>query len=146
MFDLATFNELYKLHEPVFREHAFKIQSTHKDIKTLEDLFSNFLNRSNQQESHNIWKCNRMAPARLLRKLFPSLKRIPTTGISPERYLSIDTAKAQPYPIPDTECSNAFIVQLDGTRTIVLRPTSECRHICRTVSIRLPRSYVCKYI
>lgn len=139
------FYNLYKENENIFKQDAYKIQSTNKNIKNLDDLFESFINKTNVDKSHNILRCNRMIPARLLRKLFPRLDKHPATGINLERYLSIDSPKADPYPIPDAECSHMFIIQGHGTRQILLRPTQECRHICRTLSVRLTANYACKY-
>lgn len=121
------------------------MQSSSKMVKNLDDLFREHLNRTHDLQSHTMWRCNRMEPARALRQLFPRPSRLPANGIALERFLAIDTIGAPPYPMPDTECSNMFAIQVAGVRTVVLRPTSECRHKCRTVSVRLPPSYVCKF-
>lgn len=86
-----------------------------------------------------------MRPARMLRKIFPKPQKIPSNGISLERFIAIDTPLASPYRIPDTECPNIFIVQATGKRIIILRPTAECSSKCRTLSVRLPTSYVLLY-
>lgn len=128
----------------MFVHDANKVQSTNRNIKTLKDLFTDFLNDTHQLESHTLWRCNRMNPAQILRQIVPKPKRLPNSGMSIERYLAIDTASAPPYRIPDVDCSSIFVIQLKGTRTILLRPTTECKHKCRTISVRLPQSYVCK--
>lgn len=131
-------------HLDVFVNDANKVQSTNRNIKTLKDLFTDFLNDTHQLDSHTLWRCNRMNPAQILRQLVPKPDRLPNSGMSIERYLAIDTASAPPYRIPDVDCSSIHIIQLKGTRTILLRPTTECKHKCRTISVRLPQSYVCK--
>lgn len=144
-----TFKNLYSNNEQYFKQDAYKIYSTNQNILNLDDLFNDFheFNRTKPQtQSHNLLKCNRMTPARLLRTIFPKPTIIPPTGVSLERFLAIDTPRAKPYRIPDTECSNVFIVQGYGKRIIILRPTSECRSMCRTLSVTLPPSYVCKYL
>lgn len=146
---LQNLKNLYVNNEKHFKQDAFKIESTNPVIHNLDDLFADFneFNRTKQQdESHNLLKCNRMVPARILRKLFPKPSIMPPTGISLERFLAIDTPRSKPYRIPDTECSNVFILQGYGKRIIILRPTTECRSMCRTLSVTLPPSYVCKYI
>lgn len=140
------FHTHFEAHKNVYEQDAFKVQSTNKHIKNLNDLFVDFLNftqERTQEKSHNLWRCNRMNPLRLLRKLISLPDRMPNTGMSIERYLAIDTADAPSYSIPDTDCSNMFIYQLKGLRTIVLRPTSECKDKCRTISVRLQESVVC---
>lgn len=146
--NLQSFKNLYHNNEHQFKQDAYKIDSTNNEILNLDDLFKDFneFNRTKRQiESNNILKCNRMGPARVLRQLFPKPTIMPMTGISLERFVAIDTPRAKPYRIPDTECSNVFIVQGYGKRIIILRPTSECRSKCRTLSVTLPPSYVRKY-
>jgi hypothetical protein len=134
-------HELYQANEAVFRQDAFRVDSTNPTIKNLDNLFQNFLNSTNQAESHSVWRCNRMAPARLLRNLFPLPSKFPKTGISLERYIAIDTPNAAPFRIPDAECANMFLIQAFGVRNILLRPTQECRSVCKTLSVRLPATY-----
>lgn len=156
--DLTMLNNLYLSHKQIYERDAFKVQSTNRNINNLRELFDDFLNkthginknendnkRQQQEESHNMWRCNRMNPLRLLRQIITHPKRLPLTGMSIERYIAIDTPAAPSYPFPDMECSNIFAIQLKGTRTIVLRPTGECQHQCRTISVRLPASYVLMY-
>lgn len=142
---LKHFMEIYSNNKDVFERDAFKVKSSHDGIRNLKDLGTELLNRTHRLESHNIWRCNRMDPARLLRKYFPHPKRFPQTGTSLERFLLFDTPEANPYRIPDTECANVFLTQVRGNRKIVLKPTQECKTDCRTLSIRLPTSYVCEY-
>lgn len=141
---LRHFLDIYGHHKDVFEKDAFQVRSSHEKIHDIIDLGTEILNRTHHPESHNVWRCNRMEPARLLRKYFPHPKRFPQTGTSLERFLLFDTPEAKPYRIPDTECSNVFLTQVQGNRKIVLKPTQECRTECRTLSIRLPTSYVCK--
>ncbi|KAJ6640264.1 hypothetical protein Bhyg_13014 [Pseudolycoriella hygida] len=143
--DIKTLNEIYTNHLDVFVNDANRVQSTNKNIKTLKDLFADFLNDTHQLDSHTLWRCNRMNPAQILRQIIPKPKRLPNSGMSIERYLAIDTAAAPPYRIPDVDCSSIFVIQLKGTRTILLRPTTECKHKCRTISVRLPQSYVLNF-
>lgn len=143
---LRHFLDIYGHHKDLFDKDAFRVKSTNDVVRNLIDLGTELLNRTNRPESHNIWRCNRMEPARLLRKYFPHPKRFPQTGTALERFLMFDTPEAKPYRIPDTECSNVFLTQVRGNRKIVLMPTQECKSECRTLSIRLPTSYVCEWI
>ncbi|XP_017871925.1 PREDICTED: uncharacterized protein LOC108619704 [Drosophila arizonae] len=102
----------------------------------------NFLHLST---AHNLWRCNRMLPARLLRPIFARPLRLPSMSVALERYVAIDTAQAPAYTLPDTECPNVYVHQAVGTRFIILRPTSECRQRCRTLSMRLSQSFVLNY-
>lgn len=136
--------KLYTINRDTFQRDAFRVQSTNREITNLDELFNDF-NRTHHEQSHNLWRCNRMQPARLIRRLFTRPERLPKTGIALERYVMIDTPNAASYTLPDTECSNMYVQQALGTRFIILRPTPECRHKCRTLSVRLPQSFVLSY-
>lgn len=130
-----------------FRKNAFRVSSTNRVIRNLDDLFIDFLGERNrtdkQRESHNLLRVNRMEIARVLRKLFPKPLNLPATGINLERFVAIDTPTAQSYRIPDPECSNVVLMQGEGSRIIVLRPTTECRNVCRTLTVKLAAGHVC---
>lgn len=86
-----------------------------------------------------------MTPGRLIRTLFPRPYIISEwSGQSIERYVMIDGPKADPYVLPNPECSYVILVQGTGQRTIILKPSKECGDLCRTVSVILKPSYVCK--
>lgn len=137
--NLSSLVKIYKNNESIFKRE--KIQSTNKNIKNFDNLINDFTNKTHQIESHSLYRINRMIPARILRKYLP---KMPSNGINLERFLAIDTAQASPYRIPDCECSNIFVVQAMGSRIITLRPTSECRSKCRTISVKLAPSHACK--
>uniref|UniRef100_A0A1B0DJS8 Uncharacterized protein n=1 Tax=Phlebotomus papatasi TaxID=29031 RepID=A0A1B0DJS8_PHLPP len=124
---VANIYEIFLANEDIFRRDAYRVLSSNHKIKNMMDLANDFLNTTHQAESHSIWRCNRMHPARILRGLFPRPQQLKDTGMSLERVLLIDTPAANPYRLPDMECSNVFVIQAAGTRTFILRPTSECR-------------------
>lgn len=142
--DLSHFYNIYASNHQIFQRDAYRVHSTNQDVHNLEDLFGQF-NSSWTQQAHNLWRCNRMLPARLLRPIFARPTRLPSMGVALERYVAIDTAQAPAYTLPETECPNVYIHQAVGTRFIILRPTSECRHRCRTLSLRLTQSFVREY-
>ncbi|XP_059609478.1 uncharacterized protein LOC132256901 [Phlebotomus argentipes] len=145
LVSMAKIYDIILANKATFRRDAFRVYSSNHNIRNVMDLANDFLNTTLQAESHNVWRCNRMHPARLLRGLFPCPQRLPKTGMALERFLLVDTPAANPYRLPDMECSNVFVIQAAGSRTIILRPTSECRSKCRTLSVRLPTSYVLIY-
>ncbi|XP_041452045.1 uncharacterized protein LOC121405440 [Drosophila obscura] len=159
--DLSDFYNIYASNHVIFQRDAYRVHSTNQGVHNLEDLFGQF-NSSNSgsgssdmntkadpptwtQQAHNLWRCNRMLPARLLRPIFARPSRLPSLGVALERYMAIDTSQAPAYTLPETECPNVYVHQAVGTRFIILRPTSECRHRCRTLSIRLTQSFVLSY-
>ncbi|KAI8128083.1 hypothetical protein CVS40_2564 [Lucilia cuprina] len=141
--ELQDVYNMYLRHQDIFERDAFRVHSTNRDVTNLEELFNQF-NQTILAETHNLWRCNRMLPARLLRKLIARPSTLPSS-LALERYMAIDTPQAQSYTLPDTECPHVYIQQALGTRFIILRPTSECRHRCRTLSIRLPQSFILSY-
>lgn len=140
---MHDFYEIYARNHEIFQRDAFRVQSTNSDVTNLEQLFNHF-NQTVKMENHNLWRCNRILPARLLRQLIGRPSVLPSS-VALERFMTIDTPQAPSYTLPDTECPHVYIQQAMGTRFIILRPTSECRQRCRTLSMRLPQSFVCKY-
>ncbi|XP_020803740.1 uncharacterized protein LOC110180417 [Drosophila serrata] len=146
--DLGDFYNIYASNHKIFQRDAYRVHSTNQGVHNLEDLFGQFNSSAPPtwtQQAHNLWRCNRMLPARLLRPIFARPTRLPSMGVALERYIAIDTAQAPAYTLPETECPNVYVHQAVGTRFIILRPTSECRHRCRTLSLRLTQSYVLSY-
>ncbi|KAH8361290.1 hypothetical protein KR200_006637 [Drosophila serrata] len=146
--DLGDFYNIYATNHKIFQRDAYRVHSTNQGVHNLEDLFGQFNSSAPPtwtQQAHNLWRCNRMLPARLLRPIFARPTRLPSMGVALERYIAIDTAQAPAYTLPETECPNVYVHQAVGTRFIILRPTSECRHRCRTLSLRLTQSYVLSY-
>ena len=142
---IESLHALYEQHKEIFQRDAFNVQSTTDQIQNLDELFKHFLNESSPHtESHSLWRINRMTPARLLRKLVPSVRLPVNAAIGIERYVAIDLG-TQSYALPTTDCSNMFIYQAKGERTIVLRPTAECIQQCRTISVRLKENVFCEY-
>ncbi|KAH8421349.1 hypothetical protein KR009_002640 [Drosophila setifemur] len=166
--DLRDFYNIYASNHKIFQRDAYRVHSTNQGVHNLEDLFGQFNSSSSTskgsgaesgappgeaaesvptwtQQAHNLWRCNRMLPARLLRPIFARPTRLPSMGVALERYVAIDTAQAPAYTLPETECPNVYVHQAVGSRFVILRPTSECRHRCRTLSLRLAQSYVLSY-
>ncbi|ALC49049.1 CG4558 [Drosophila busckii] len=144
-FDLSDFYNIYAKNLKIFQRDAYRVHSTNQDVNNLEDLFGQFNSSSDSSNAHNLWRCNRMLPVRLLRPIFARPLRLSSMGVALERYVAMDTAKAPAYTLPETECPNVYVHQAVGTRFIILRPTSECRQRCRTLSLRLAPSFVLNY-
>lgn len=140
-------HQIYTENRQIFHENAYKIESTQSIIQNVDDLFENVLNESSiRDDSHNLWRINRMTPARILRKLFPKPPGLPeTAGIGVERFIAIDSANSISYTLPVTDCSNMFVYMAKGMRTIHLRPTNECQTKCRQLHIRLDENSYREY-
>lgn len=139
---------MYQSHRQIFQQDAFKVQSTDNRIADLDGLFHVILNGSDNTSpvtSHNVWRINRMAPARVLRALFPPPKTLPqNAGIDIERIITFDiSGGGMPYRLPTTDCSNMFVYQAIGSRVIHLQPTNECAQQCRRLTVKLEQNYTC---
>lgn len=140
---LQNIQNMYKNNSKVFNEDAQKIISSDKNLTKIEDILS--FSPSKNMNTHISWRINRMAPARILRKVFPRPASISSwSGQSTERYVMIDEAKALPYVFPNPECSYVLLTQGFGERTIILKPSQECSGHCRTISTVLKPMYSCK--
>lgn len=146
---IAQIHRLYQQHHEIFRQEAYKVHSTDVNIANLDQLFDVMLNNSKKgirKRSHNLWRINRMTPARLLRALFPAPRTIPLhAGIDIERYIAFDVNGGVTYQLPSTDCSNMFVYQAIGSRVIHLQPTGECRQQCRRLTVQLKQNHTCKY-
>lgn len=115
--------QLYRQNRKVFQNDARRIFSTDWRVADLDNLFDVLLNKSGAWESrpsHSIWRVNRMAPARILRAIFPQPKTLPLhSGISIERYIANDINGGVTYQFPSYDCSNMFVHQAIGTRMII---------------------------
>lgn len=100
---------------------------------------------SKSSKTHTSWRINRMMPARIVRSLFPRPYFISQrSGQSMERFIMVDEPSAEAYSLPNLECSYVVIIQGSGERTIILKPSKECGNSCKTVSVVLKPSFVCK--
>lgn len=141
--------QLYRQNRNVFQIDAYKVFSTDSRIVNLDNLFDVLLNKSGaspSKPSHNLWRINRMAPARLLRTIIPQPKTLPLhSGIDIERYITIDIDGGVTHQMPNTDCSNMFVHQAIGARMIYLQPTSECKNQCRRLSVQLKQNQICNF-
>lgn len=133
----------------MFRQEAYRVRSTERNVANLDQLFDVMLNKSGKSDttpSNNMWRINRMTPARILRALFPAPKTIPmNAGIDIERYLAFDLNGGVTYQLPSTDCSNMFVYQAIGSRIIHLEPTIECKQQCRRITVKLKQNHTCKH-
>lgn len=132
----------------MFRKEAYRVRSTDSAVANLDQLFNVMLNRSGKSDtkrSNNLWRINRMTPARILRKLFPAPPLPTNAGIDIERYVAFDIAGGVTYQLPSTDCSNMFVYQAIGSRIIHLEPTIECKQQCRRITVKLKPNHTCKH-
>ncbi|KAG5886969.1 hypothetical protein JTB14_006612 [Gonioctena quinquepunctata] len=140
---IETLQKMYEENTDVLQEEERKFKSINPTNMNLKDIFSNNVLSS---KTHISWRITKMTPARLIRQIFPKPFFLPDrSGQSVERFLMVDGSKAEPYLLPNTECSYIFMIQGSGERTIILRPSRECATKCRTVSVLLKPSHVLWY-
>lgn len=142
---LKTLQELYENNTNVLNKEAYFIHSNNYNFKHIQDIL--LLNSENHQYSdlHISWRINRMGSARVVRSIFPRPYIISEwSGQSIERYIMIDGPEAPAYPLPNPDCSYVFVIQGSGERVIILKSSPECSSQCKTVSVLLKPSYVCK--
>lgn len=142
---LKNLQELYQNYSSELNTDKRRLKVTPSSIKSLNKLLG--VNEHNLSSNIHIqWRINKMAAARIVRKLFPRPSFLPErSGQAVERFLTIDGPNAGPYELPNTECSYVFLIQGSGERTISLKPSNECNDKCRTVSIVMKPSYVLLY-
>lgn len=137
--------KLYKNNMNIMNNDADNIKSNNPHLLHIWDLLDISLNESST--THIAWRINRMVPGQAIRTLFHRPFIVSEwSGQSIERYIMMDGSQAEPYVLPNTECSYIFVVQGAGERTVILRPSRECVNHCKTVSVLLKPSHVCKYI
>lgn len=145
---LPLLHSMYMENRKNFKENAYKVYSTNTNIQNLDHLFDALLlnkTKYDDKTSHNLWRVNRMAPARILRTIFPTPKSLPLhAAIGIERYIAFDTVHSASYRLPTADCSNMFVYQARGSRTIHLQPTKECEQQCRRTSVRLKENFIRK--
>ncbi|XP_018335085.1 uncharacterized protein LOC112906734 [Agrilus planipennis] len=146
---VVTFSELqaiYNAHKEIFDSNAYQIKSSNSSIETIRDLFFNYRESTMDSKFHATWRINRMAPAKLIRKVFPRPQVINRwSGQSIERFIFMDGPHTSSYLFPNPECSYVFLIQGSGNRNIILKPTMECSHSCKTISVILHQSQVLWY-
>lgn len=134
---------LYYSNKMVIDQHAGHVKSN-KNISYVENLLE--LEMTESSDTHISWRINRMLPAQIIRSLFPRPRMISEwSGQSIERYVMIDGPKSEGFTLPNFECSYVSVTQGSGERTVVLKPTKECGHKCRSISVILKENYTLWY-
>lgn len=142
---LETLKTLYKNNTDVLEKEANLIRSNNRRFTHIQSILE--INPENHESSdlHISWRVNRMGPARIVRSIFPRPYIISEwSGQSIERYVMFSGPKAPAYSLPNTDCSYVFVIQGSGERVVILKPSPECSGQCKTVSVLLKPSYVCK--
>ncbi|CAL1269691.1 unnamed protein product [Larinioides sclopetarius] len=131
--DLKT---LYKDYNLALDQGTARFLCSEKDFCSPRDVFSE---KSASRNSFQVmWKINRVAAARVVRKIFPRPYFIPNNSeVALERYLYLSGAEAPQFFLPLTDFANVWVAQGQGYRLIVLDPSVPCLSNCSTVSVLL---------
>lgn len=146
MVTFKTLQELYAANKIVLDQESRRLYTTDAQISSPSKLFNDNERLPLSSTTHIMWRLNKMVTARIIRTIFQKPFFLPDrSGQSVERFIFIDGAKAEPYILPNPECSYVFMIQGSGERMIVLKPPEECGDKCKTVSVVMKPSHVCKY-
>ncbi|GIX86901.1 uncharacterized protein CEXT_649111 [Caerostris extrusa] len=143
--NIVSFNDLknlYKDYNMALDQGTARFLCSEKDFCSPKDVFSD---RSASRNSFQVtWKINRVAAARVVRKIFPRPYFIPNNSeVALERFLYLSGAEAPQFFLPLTDFANVWVAQGQGYRLIVLDPSVPCLSNCSTVSVLLrPRDYI----
>uniref|UniRef100_A0AAR5P7M4 Uncharacterized protein n=1 Tax=Dendroctonus ponderosae TaxID=77166 RepID=A0AAR5P7M4_DENPD len=137
--------QLYKNYTAELASDSSRLQTRNLDVNSIKDVLS-LDEHALSPNVHIQWRVNKMAAARIIRKVFSRphffLER---TGQAVEHFLHVDGANAEPYSLPNPECSYVFIIQGSGERTIALKPPRECAKHCKAISVHMEPAYVLLY-
>ncbi|KAH1028067.1 hypothetical protein HUJ05_001471 [Dendroctonus ponderosae] len=137
--------QLYKNYTAELASDSSRLQTRNLDVNSIKDVLS-LDEHALSPNVHIQWRVNKMAAARIIRKVFPRPHFFPErTGQAVERFLHVDGANAEPYSLPNPECSYVFIIQGSGERTIALKPPRECAKHCKAISVHMEPAYVLLY-
>ncbi|XP_054721812.1 uncharacterized protein LOC129231507 [Uloborus diversus] len=128
--------QIYKKHNVMLDRGTAKFLCSEKDFCSPKDVFNTLSPPKNSFQV--MWKINRVAAARIVRKVFPRPYFIPNASeVALERYLYLSGAEASQFFLPLTDFANVWVAQGQGYRLIVLDPSEPCVMNCSTVSILL---------
>ncbi|XP_057335708.1 uncharacterized protein LOC130674408 isoform X1 [Microplitis mediator] len=146
--DLSSLLNILIDNKDIFINDAQRISSNNPAYNSINDLMNKRLNvnKSEPQNTHITWRVNRMAPGRILRKLFPKPSGTPAWwGQSVERFILIDESSAPAYTLPNPECTNIILRSTSGVRLIKMVPSPDCRNSCKPLAIILQAGYTLWY-
>lgn len=87
---------------------------------------------------HITWQLASPPAARILRKVFHRPHFVQNISeVSLQRFLLFDGRDAPSYYLPETDFSSSWLVQVEGSRLVVLEPSELCIRHCRLVSVLL---------
>ncbi|KAK8781460.1 hypothetical protein V5799_017202 [Amblyomma americanum] len=131
--------QFLKTHQELTEDTAAKFHSTLHGVHKPHHL----LDWQNWQQVddltfHIMWQLASPPAARVLRKVFHRPYFVQNISeVSLQRFLLFDGPHAPSYYLPETDFSSSWLVQVEGSRLVVLEPSELCVHHCRLVSVLL---------
>ncbi|XP_077994560.1 bombesin receptor-activated protein C6orf89 homolog [Glandiceps talaboti] len=133
-------HDLYWSHTEDIEGSVDAFVSTATTLDSMRELFTSIKSSEEllKTDAGIMWRIQRVAGVRLLRDLFPRPYFVPDKAeVTLEKYIFVDTPKAEPFQIPALQAANGWLVQGSGQREIILLPSDTCRHNCSDVNIIL---------
>lgn len=137
-FTMENLQTLYRENELTLHRGTAKFSSSHGSLDNISSILDEGIFKELGPNFHISWKINRVAAARVIRKIFRRPYFIPnTTEVALQRFLFISGPDAPQFYFPVTEFANVWVAQGQGHRLVVLDPSESCWQNCSTVSILL---------
>ncbi|XP_070558843.1 bombesin receptor-activated protein C6orf89 homolog [Ptychodera flava] len=135
-----TLHDMYWDHEEEMDGAVDSFVCTNTSITAMKEFFSEW-HTSDDLASSDVgamWRTQRVSGVRLLRDLFPRPYFVPEKAeVTLEKFIFIDSPKAEPFQIPNLQAANGWLSQGSGQREIVLLPSDNCRKNCSDISVVL---------
>ncbi|CAN8027345.1 unnamed protein product [Ixodes persulcatus] len=144
----GTLYEILRQYEELFNDSTSKFQSTLEEIQEPRHLVGEPRQRLLEDKSFHItWQVSSSLAARVLRKTFRRPAFVPNnTEVALQRCFLIDGSQAPSYLLPETDFTNSWLMQVEGSRMVVVEPSALCAGRCGAVSILVKPMHVCKYL
>ncbi|CAN7998986.1 unnamed protein product [Ixodes hexagonus] len=136
--------EILRQHEELLNDSTTKFQSTLEEIQELRHLVGEARRRILEDKSFHItWQVSSSMAARILRKTFKRPVFVPNnTEVALQRCFLIDGPEAPSYVLPETDFTNSWLMQVEGSRMVVVEPSDLCAGRCNAVSILVKPNHV----
>lgn len=132
-------HQYLKAHSEITNDKSAKFYSTLRGVEEPRHLLE--LQEWQQVDDRYFqisWALASPPAARILRKVFSRPYFVQNVSeVSLQRFLLIDGPDAPSYYLPDADFSSSWLVQVEGSRLVVLEPSELCIRSCRQVSVLL---------
>uniref|UniRef100_A0A131Z3D9 Uncharacterized protein n=1 Tax=Rhipicephalus appendiculatus TaxID=34631 RepID=A0A131Z3D9_RHIAP len=132
-------HQFLKSHRELTNDTSAKFYSTLRGVEEPRHLLElQKWHELDNRHFHISWALASPPAARILRKVFNRPYFVQNVSeVSLQRFLLIDGPDAPSYYLPETDFSSSWLVQVEGSRLVVLEPSELCVRSCRQVSVLL---------